>query len=191
MTVDLKRLPFADSVPAKVRRVFAQAVLLHEESRVERAVDRVAVRMTVDMQDQNPLLINVLPAGFVFAGMLLRRLVFPLQFVSISLLPSAEVDASQQICESLHQRDVVLVDGQYIPQRSAHLQDWATKAGAASIRKAFLVAPDTLRNDGADYIALVHEGESGDGAELLGCGLDYQGYGANLPGIYAIGGSRS
>lgn len=189
MTVDLKHLPFADSVPAKVRRVFAQAVLLHEVDRVERAVDRVAVRMTVDMQDQNPLLVNVLPAGFVFAGMLLRRLVFPLQFVSVSLRPGGDIDASQQTCELLHRRDVVLVDGQYIPQRSAHLQDWATEAGAASIRKAFLVAPDALRSDGADYVALVNEGESGDGVALLGCGLDYQGYGANLPGLYATGGN--
>ena len=113
MTADLKDLPFADSVPPSVRRVFTQAELSHEANEVEGAVDRVAVRITVDLQDQNPLLVNVLPAGFVFAGMLLRRLIFPLQFVSVALPLNANIDASEDALQLMRERDVVLVDGLY------------------------------------------------------------------------------
>ena len=184
MAADLKDLPFADSVPHVVRRVFAQAELLHEASEVERAVDRVAVRLTVELQDKNPVLVNVLPVGFVFAGMLLRRLIFPLQFVSVALLPTGKVDAPEDALQLLREREVVLIDGPCVARRNASLRQWVTEAGAVSVRNAFMIADQAQPVSDRDYVALV-----GDAGEAFGSGLDYQGYGANLPGIYTIGGT--
>ncbi len=181
MSLDLSQLPFAASVPAGVRRVFAAAQLLHDDVEVERAVDRVAVRMTVDLQDCNPLLISVLPAGFVFAGMLLRRLVFPLQFSFLSINGEGVITPAPGMHELLQQRPVVVLDGCIDDVRAATVQDWLAGNGAGSVTLAALLDAGRANAQAVCYSAFDDHPEG-----LFGSGLDYQGYGANLPGVYAV-----
>ena len=181
MILDLTQLPFADSVPTAVRRVYAGAREVYNAAAVERAVDRLAVRLTVALQDQNPVFVVMLPDALVLAGMLLRRLVFPLEIrvLATGTQPAAGDPNLDPTLADLSGRWVVLLVGCMSgvdpdAEELRLLREQNTKLSYVSM---FADAPATRA---ADFIALdcVAEGH-------LGSGRSHLGYGANLPGVYA------
>ena len=62
------------------KKLLASSEKIHDESVVVAALDRLASEITADLQDKNPLLLCVLAGGVPFAGGLLTRLGFPLDF---------------------------------------------------------------------------------------------------------------
>ena len=73
--MSLGDLPFADDVPAAVSRGFSQADLVYSSMQMSQAIDRMAVAITATLQDQNPVLLTVLPGGLYLTGQLMGRLV--------------------------------------------------------------------------------------------------------------------
>jgi hypoxanthine phosphoribosyltransferase len=189
MTLSLADLPYADSVPLEVSRGFARADELVAESEVLAAVDRLAVRLTVDLQDANPVVLAVLHGGLYFTGMLLQRLVFPLQqgYVHVARYgletTGGELEWHGHAHPPLAGRHVVLVDD--ILDRGTTLkalETWALREGAAQVDNAVLVRKRVDRQETeAAYCAIECEDRY-----LFGCGMDYMEYGRNLPSVYAL-----
>ncbi len=181
---------WAEHVPGEVRRAFYTMEELYAPSAVEHAVDQLAVRLTVALQDEDPVLLVLLPRGLVLAGMLMRRLVMPLQqgCVEVSVRADDEPDARPRWevvgAPPLAGRSVLFLDG--IREHGttlAGLQTSVLEQGASAVSYAVLVerrgaAPDE-RMQG--WAALTCDDET-----LVGCGLGFGGYGRNLPGLYRL-----
>lgn len=187
------QLPFSSTVPLSVQRAYSRAQLEVSATQVDAAVDQIAVRITVALQDQNPVLLTVLQGGLVFSGMLMRRLVFPLEQGYVHVGRYGQQTSGQALNWHGHQhpelagRCVLIVDDILDEGITLNaLLAWAREEGAADVRVAVLVEKQVPRQttiDATRYVAL----ECSD-RFLIGCGMDFQGYGRNLPGIYAIDG---
>jgi hypoxanthine phosphoribosyltransferase len=192
----LSELPVPAGVPPDVARAFASAEELFTPDQVERAVNQLAVRVTLALQDANPVLIGVLHGGLVFLGLLMQRLVFPLQqgYVDVGRYGDGQTGGAitwhAQRCPPLTDRTVLLVDDVLDRGETlAALIDWAQQAGATRVLSAVLVEkPRALRTRQitADYAAL-----NAPDRYLIGCGMDLAGYGRNLPAVYALAAQNS
>lgn len=178
------------SVPPSVLAARAQAELLFDAQTVLDAVDRLAVRLTVELAQENPLLICVLNGGLAFTGALMQRLLFPLE---LSYVHVGRYGRQTQGGELVwHARPQVAIAGRHVVLVDdildhgvtlAALVRWATEAGAAGVTTVVLVdkAIDEARPIQPDHAALVCPDRY-----VFGWGMDFQGYWRNLPAIYAL-----
>jgi len=179
-------------IPADLLGVRRRSIEVVSAAAVRKAIDQTAVRLTLELADANPLLLCVMNGAVPFAGALLRRLHFPLQFdhVHVSRYGGA-TSGGELIWHSmpslnLQDRHVVLIDD-ILDQGAtlATLVDWARESGAADVSIAVLVDKQISGHDTrpvrADFAAL----QCPD-LFLIGCGMDYQGYWRNLPAIHAL-----
>ncbi len=173
MTLDLKQLPLADSIPPAIARIYTTAKEVYSAQAVEQAVDQLAVRLTVALQDENPLFIALLPDSLVLTGMLMRRLVFPLEIYV--LLTSGKNDVN---LPDLNGRQVVVVVGSMSQTDLDKVMSLVPASNAENVRYVSMFAGSS-QNRAADFVALACEAPG-----HLGSGLSHLGYGANLPGVY-------
>ncbi len=180
-----------EGLPRQVAQRFSNAAEVVSAAGVEHAMDQTAVRITVAMQDLNPVLITVLQGGLYCAGMLMQRLVFPLQqgYVHVGRYGDDTAGGGltwhAQGCPQLRGRHVLLVDD--ILDKGDTLRallDWAAAEGAASVRSCVLVTKQLTQPVSRPHVDF----SAVDASDqfLVGCGLDYMGYGRNLPGLYAL-----
>jgi hypoxanthine phosphoribosyltransferase len=179
-------------VPVDVRGARARAELLVDADAVLRAVDQLAVRLALRLQDANPWLLTVMHGALPFAGWLLPKLAFPLQvgYLHVSRYRDAtsggDLHWHAMPDYPLQGRTVLLLDDVLDRGETlAALASWARDAGSAEVLTAVLVdkAGTGPRPIEADFVAL-HCADR----FLFGCGMDYRGYWRNLPGIYALPG---
>ena len=64
----------------EAKAALAAAELLHSPETINAAVDRVAGQITQRLEGSNPLLLCVMRGGVPFAGQLMMRMRFPLDF---------------------------------------------------------------------------------------------------------------
>jgi hypoxanthine phosphoribosyltransferase len=173
-----------------MQAVLDQSELLFDSDTIERAIDRLAIRITVDLAGRNPIAICILTGGLIFSGSLLQRLRFPLEIdylhatryqsrtegsvLEWRALPTLPVQG-----RALLVIDDILDHGHTLAAVVAALRE----RGAADVRSAVLVDKDIGRQKpiAADYVAL-----NCPDRYLFGRGMDYKGYWRNLPEIYAI-----
>jgi hypoxanthine phosphoribosyltransferase len=173
-----------------VRRARGEAECLFSHEQVLFAIDQLAVRVTVDLADTNPLLLCVMNGAVPFAGALLPRLHFPLEldYVHVSRYHGATEGGNlhwhaHPQCD-LAGRTVLLVDDVLDHGVTlAALREWAADAGASAVYSAVLADKQIAasRPTEADYAALACPDRF-----LIGWGMDFQGYWRNLDGIYAL-----
>ncbi len=180
-----------EGVPGDIRARLRSAETLYSAEEVEFAVDQLAVRLTVALQDRNPVLVPVLHGGLVFAGMLLRRLVFPLRQAYVHVgrytdTQGGELSRYHHGGPDLKGETVVVVDDILDEGVTlTHLVDWALDEGASEVVTVVLLTKNNPRRPGglqADHSALFCPDRF-----VVGCGLDIDGYGRNLPGLFALG----
>jgi hypoxanthine phosphoribosyltransferase len=184
------RAPGSTAPPDDVLAARERAQLLVSAEEVIAAIDRLSIRLSLDLAESNPLLRTVMHGALPFAGALLPRLDFPLTIGYLhvgryrdatrggSLVWHAEPDYP------LGGRTVLLVDDVLDRgQTLAELVRWAVGAGADPVLSAVLVDKqvDVARDIEADYVALRCPDRY-----LFGCGMDYRGYWRNLAAIYAL-----
>jgi len=185
-------LSYPDHVPEHVQSALRGAELIHDKQTVESAVDRVAVGITADLQDADPVLIAVLHGGLTFAGMLMRRLVFPLEqgYVHVGRYADAQSGGDLRFkgaqTPSLKGRNVLLVDD-ILDQGTTlqFLRAWAEEEGATGVHSACLVEKQLVVHS-PSRPAMTYAALQCEDRFLIGCGMDYAGYGRNLPGIFAV-----
>lgn len=178
----------------ELQKVMAEADCLADAQAIERAIAAVAGSITKDMQDAMPVVLCVVKGGIVFAGQLLTRLSFPLDFDYIHATRYENGTQGNRLhwevspSVSLAGRHVLVLDD--ILDVGATLEEivrWCLGRGALSVRTAVLVDKRHARKVRpglrADYT-----GMDIPDRYVFGYGMDYQGYWRNAAGIFAVKG---
>ena len=171
---------------------------LYDEAEVDFAIDRLAVRMALELQDARPILVCVMNGGLPFAAALMRRFAFPLELDyvhaaryrggaalsgALEMPHGGELEVRVDLARDVTDRTVVLADD--VLDRGTTLESIAAMvagAGAARVYTAVLVNKKVPgRTFAADYAAL-----DAPDRYLIGCGMDCGGWFRNLDGIYAL-----
>lgn len=165
------------------------ALSIHECD-ILKEVERLAVQISSDLKDKNPLFISVLNGAFMFTADLMKRVNIPaeLSFVKLSSYQGSSSTGVVKQMIGLNQditgRTVVIVedivDTGITMKRMLEILE---EKGAADIHiAALLVKPDKLQVDlNIEYVAMNIPNDF-----IVGYGLDYDGYGRNYPDIYTV-----
>ena len=175
-----------DTVQVKDR----QFMLFIKGEEIQKQIARVAKQINCDYAGKTPLFICVLNGAFMFAADLLKRVTLPCQ-ISFVRLSSYEGVSSTGIIkeivgltEDVTGRDVIviedIVDTGLTMKRMLHT---LSERGPASVCVAsLLLKPSKLQvKVNVHYVAM----EIPDNF-IVGYGLDYDGFGRNLPDIYVL-----
>jgi hypoxanthine phosphoribosyltransferase len=179
-----------DQARAQAQHLLQRAELLCGEADVARALNRVAGEISARLAASYPLVLAVANGALVFAGELLPRLSFALEFEVIRvsryrdqttggalnwlLAPQAE----------LRGRSVLVLDDILDEGMTLHaIREHVMRAGAQAFYSAVLVdkhlgRPKPMQ---ADFVGLQVPDRY-----VFGCGMDVKGYWRNLPAIYAL-----
>lgn len=178
--------------PEQAQQVYDEADCLFDRSAVEAAITQMAVAITTEMGDKNPLILSVMSGAMIPAGILLSHLNFPLHTDYIHATryrgetSGGELDWRVTPRYSLEGRVVLIIDD--ILDEGLTLQaiiESCRAQGAAAVYSAVLVKKLHDRNVGieADFVGLEVEDRY-----VFGYGMDYKEYWRNAPGIYAVKG---
>lgn len=177
--------------PAQLQAVQDRAICLHEAEEVEAALDAMAVALSVEVADRNPLMLCVMHGGLITAGKLATRLHFPLQMDYLHATRYREETSGRELQwkaypgESLAGRTVVLVDDILDVGTTLKLiVEYCRAQGCEAVYSAVLLDKQHERKEPgieADFVGLRVADHY-----LYGYGMDYRGYLRNAAGIYAI-----
>ncbi|NOX75361.1 MAG: hypoxanthine-guanine phosphoribosyltransferase [Gammaproteobacteria bacterium] len=178
--------------PQHIQRVRDEADCLHNSADVDAALERMAVAITAEYRNQNPLLICVMNGGLIVTGGLMLRLDFPLEqdYLHATRYRGAtqggELHWAVEPKQVLKGRDVLIVDdildeGYTLAAIVEHCQ----QAGVRSVKTVVLVEKLHSRKQGieADFVGLQVPDRY-----VFGCGMDYKGFLRNANGIFAVRG---
>jgi hypoxanthine phosphoribosyltransferase len=174
--------------------VLAEADLLMPINEVEAAISRMAMEITAQLQESDPVLLCIMNGGLIFTGQLLTKLLFPLEVDYLHATRyghetnGTELQWRVKTQLDLKGRTVLLLDDILDEGVTlAAIADYCRQQGATDVFMAVLIEKLHLRKVTpgmrADFTGI----EVGD-RFLFGYGLDYKGYWRNAPGIYAVNG---
>ena len=174
-----------------IRGVSTRARCLYTAQQVEAALDAMAVAISGEIGDSNPIILCVMNGGLIVTGSLATRLNFPLQMDYLHVTryrnetSGADLQWKSYPASSLEDRVVLVVDD--ILDEGATLERilaYCIEQGASRVLSAVLIEKLHARKLSpikADFIGLQVED-----FYLYGYGMDYKGYLRNAAGIFAI-----
>ncbi len=179
----------------EISQILSSADLLYSDSDVESAIARMALEISEDLRETNPVFLCVMNGGIVVSGKLLTRLNFPLTLDAVNAsrynnkIAGEEIEWIQKPKTNLKDRTVLIVDD--ILDEGLTLKaiiGYCKKQGASSVYTAVLVNKilDKQKPVTADFVGLEVENRY-----LFGFGMDYKGYLRNADGIYACNNKTS
>ncbi len=154
------------------------------------AVTKLARQLDEDYQGKNPLFIAILSGSFMFASDLFKQVTIPAEICFIKLASykgtksTGNVITSIGLDEDLHGRDVVILEDiidtgktmqAFLPQLE-HQQPKSLRICVLLHKPESMVHPV-----GIDYLGFTIPDRF-----VVGYGLDYDGFGRNLPEIYQL-----
>ena len=157
---------------------------------IDVAVQKVADDINRDYVGKNPLLLAILNGAFIFASDLMRKITIPceisfVKFASYSGTTTTEnVKELIGIDEDFTGRHIIIVEDIVDTGITMDklLGDVKGKNPADIKVACFCFKPDAFQKDfPIDYVGLKIPNDF-----IVGYGLDYDGYGRNLPDIYKI-----
>jgi len=164
--------------------------LIASAAEVQAATDRLALEIEKRLAETYPLVLAVMGGAVVFAGQILPKLRFPLDFDYIhasrygSETRGAQIDWRVTPPASVHGRAVLVLDDILDGGHTmAAIRDRLVELGAASFHCAVLVEK-TLREPKpirADFVGLTIAERF-----VFGYGMDAKGFWRNLPEIRAM-----
>lgn len=164
--------------------------LLFPESDVQQRVRELGIALTESHGGLNPLFISILSGAFVFASDLIRA--FPgdceVGFVKLSSYQgtrsSGDVQTVMGLEKDLAGRHIVVVEDIIDTGRTLHffLDHLQQQQPASICTVAFLRKPDAVEFP----VPVEHVGFDIENKFVVGYGLDYDGLGRNLPGVYQL-----
>ena len=152
---------------------------------IETAVKKLARQLDEDYQGKNPLFIAILSGSFMFAADLFKHVNIPAEICFIKLASYKGTKSTGNVITSigldvdLHERDVVILEDiidtgktmhAFLPQLE-HQQPRSLKICVLLHKPESMVHPV-----GIDYLGFTIPDRF-----VVGYGLDYDGYGRNLP----------
>jgi hypoxanthine phosphoribosyltransferase len=165
-------------------------VPLIPEDKVQSRVKELGEVLTATSRDQNPLFISILSGAFVFASDLIRAFDGHCEvgFVKISSYSGTQSTGNVQTVmgleKDLRDRHIIVVEDIIDTGRTLHyfLNHLKARSPASVKVVAFLRKPDAVQYPVED--ALV--GFDIEDRFVVGYGLDYDGLGRNIPGIWQL-----
>lgn len=157
---------------------------------IDQAVSRVAQSLNTDLKGKTPLFLVVLNGAFMFASDLLKKIELENNISFVKLSSYSGTRSSQVVSELIGLTEVVkgrtvviledIIDTGLTMQRMLEILN---QQEASEVKIATLVfKPGAFTADyKIDYIGLEIPNDF-----ILGYGLDYDGFGRNLPDIYKI-----
>jgi hypoxanthine phosphoribosyltransferase len=157
---------------------------------INAAVDKMAVEINRDYEGMNPLFLGILNGSFIFAADLIRKITIPclISFIKYSSYSgtSSTKDVKELIGlnEKINGRHLIIVEdivdtGLTLDKILLDLKRFnpeSVKIACFSFKK------DAFTKDfKIDYLGITLPDEF-----VVGYGLDYDGYGRNLPDIYKL-----
>lgn len=180
------------TIPSKIKEVYEKSSCLFTTNEVEAALDRLAINIHKELQDENPVLLCVMVGGLVLLGNLLPRLDFPLEVDYVHATryrgetTGGELHWKVRPSSSLAGRTVLVVDDILDGGITlAAIIDEVNALGAKKVYSAVLVdkyskrVPNGLQK--ADFVGLEIEDHF-----IFGYGMDYNEYLRNAPGIFVV-----
>lgn len=164
--------------------------LLYSEAMVQERVKELGAALTKTHAGLNPLFISILSGAFVFASDLIRAFDGDCEigFVKLSSYKgtrsSGDVQTVMGLEKDLHGRHLVVVEDIVDTGRTLHFfLDHLQQQQPASVSTvAFLRKPHAAEFD----IPVELVGFEIENKFVVGYGLDYDGLGRNLPGVYQL-----
>ena len=167
--------------------------LVASAEQVTAALGRLAQELTREFQPKYPLVLAVMGGAVVFAGQLLPRLRFPLDFDYVHVTrygvatQGARIEWRVAPPQEVRGRNILVLDDILDGGHTLHaIREELLALGAASFRCAVLVEKELSRSKPiqADFVGLRIPDRF-----VFGCGMDAKGYWRNLPEIRAMRGS--
>lgn len=160
------------------------------EPEVNAAIDRLAGELRAKYRGKRPLFLGVLNGAFYFAAELVKRLDIECEISFVKLASYQGTASTGQVKDLIGLNEpiegrhvVVLEDIVDTGHTIRHLMDLLEPRKSASISiAALLFKPDAYKQD----IPVEHVALRIPNAFVVGSGLDHDGLGRNLPGIYKI-----
>jgi len=170
--------------------LLARAELIHSVEAISAAVGRVAAEITVKLGEANPLLLCVMSGGVPFAGQLMMKMNFPLDFDYIHVTRYGQDTAGGALSwlsepqfpvkgRTLLVVDDILDEGLTLAASVERMR----QQGAMACFTAVLADKQNGKEKPikADFVAL-----SVPDRFVFGYGMDVRGAWRNLPAIYAM-----
>ncbi|WP_454780747.1 hypoxanthine-guanine phosphoribosyltransferase [Legionella sp. WA2022007384] len=180
------------TIPDKIKEVYEKSSCLFTTNEVEAALDRMAINIHKELQDQNPVLVCVMVGGLVLLGNLLPRLDFPLEVDYVHATRyrgetrGGDIVWKVKPSTNLQGRTVLVVDDILDGGITlAAIIEEIKSLGAEQVYSAVLVdkyrkrVPNGLQK--ADFVGLQVEDHY-----IFGYGMDYNEYLRNAPGIFVV-----
>lgn len=176
--------------PPDAQQLIENAELIASADEVQQTLARLAQEITADIANSFPLVLAVMGGAVVFAGQLLPRLTFPLEFDYLHVTRYRGKTSGGQIewrvlpGQNVVQRTVLVLDDILDEGETlAAVRDKLLELGAARVLTAVLTdKQNNLRKPiSADYVGLRVPDRY-----VFGCGMDVYGLWRNLPAIYAL-----
>jgi len=166
------------------------ADLIYSAAEVDAAVGQLAGAIGSSLGASQPLVLCVMGGAVVFAGQLLPKLGFPLEFDYVQASRYHNGTSGQHLVwkvtpgENVSGRVVLLLDDILDEGHTlAAVREKCLQAGAARVVIAVLTEKDTglVKPVHADFVGLHVPNRY-----VFGCGMDVHGWWRNLPAIYAL-----
>ena len=157
---------------------------------IDRKVDEIAGQISSFYQEKVPLFLVVMNGAFMFAADLIRKLDFPAEVVFIRVksyhgtksMGQAKIYMPDDV--DLQDRHIIILEDIIDTGNSMSflLPELQKKQPASMALTAILVKPEALQHD----IVIDFPGFEIPNKFVVGYGLDYNGIGRNLDGIYQL-----
>jgi hypoxanthine phosphoribosyltransferase len=164
--------------------------LFISHSDIQQKLKELSQRLTNDYADKNPLFITVLNGAFIFAADLIRQIDIPSEITFVkftsyeSMQSTGKVDQILGFDDDIFQRHVVLIEdivdtGLTMSEIMRELKRFRPLSLELV---TLLTKPEARQKD----IEIKYVGFEIENKFVVGYGLDYDGYGRNLPDIYIL-----
>ena len=160
------------------------------QQEIEAAIDQVAKKMASDLSDSDPLFVAILNGSFMFVSELMKRVNIPAELTFIKLSSYSGVNTTGNVKEvfglthNIENRTIVVLEDIVDTGNTIeHIINELKKKNPKEVKVATLLfKPQAMQKDThLDYVALEIPNDF-----IVGYGLDYDGYGRNLPDIYKV-----
>lgn len=157
---------------------------------VDEAITRLAKEIMLEYRYDDPILLITLNGAVFFAVDLIKQLDFPCRISCVKLSSYSGTESTGEIKNLIGlnedisgKRILILEDIVDTGQTYVHLYNMLMEAGAKDVRMATMtMKPDAYKAD----LPVHYVGINIPNKFVVGRGLDYDGYGRNLPDIYQV-----
>lgn len=174
----------------RIQLLDKQFALSIPASDIKKALWEMAEKMNRELKDQNPLMICILNGSFMFSSDLMKLIDFPCEISFVKLASYEGMGSTGKVKqliglnEEIEGRTVVLLED--IVDTGVTIENLMTQLDSQKPKDVkvatLLFKPEACKKDvKLDYVGLEIPNEF-----IVGYGLDYDGYGRNLPDIYTV-----